>query len=252
MTKTDRYSVQTDEDTPTPQMPNASDIFIGRAANIPRRPIERTRFGAFKITPKGLEISEGAQEKDWREAGEFIFQVESGIQWLIGDWLAYGDEVKWGNTDEIAANLGKEPQTLYNYTTVAKAIEFSRRRENVSFSHHGEVMGLTSEEQEYALSYVARNRMSQKDFRKWIKLGMPEEGLPKSLPASDQSVDASPVEREYNIAKLTDNVYGVAQKDLTRIPLREIRAALDDLVIIERKNAEAKVALLDALRSRGE
>lgn len=192
MTKTDRYSVQTDEDTPTPQMPTANDIFIGRSPNIPRRPVERTRFGAFKITPTGLEIGEGAQEKDWREAGEFIFQVESGLQWLIGDWLAYGDAVEWGNTDEIATNLGKEPQTLYNYTTVAKAIEFSRRRENVSFSHHGEVMGLTLEAQEYALSYVANNRMSQKDFRKWIKLGMPEEGLPKSLPSINQAAEPAP------------------------------------------------------------
>jgi hypothetical protein len=197
MTKTDRYSVQTDEDTPTPQMPTANDIFIGRSPNIPRRPVERTRFGAFKITSLGLEIGEGAQEKDWQEAGEFIFQVDSAIQWLVGDWLLYGVSLRYGDMPRFAEQFGRDESTLHTYKQMAENIEYTRRRVDLSFAHHQEVRKLPPAEQDRALAYAAENGFNRSDFRKWIKQGMPADGLPVAIPSPAQPASNDSAREEF-------------------------------------------------------
>ncbi len=60
------------------------------------------------------------------------------MQWWIGDWLNYGDnQPQWGEKYEQAISLfEREYDTLAKYKQVSERIEFTRRRANLSWSHH--------------------------------------------------------------------------------------------------------------------
>jgi len=166
----DRNATFDEDETPPVTVKDADAALYGALARVDgkRKAVERTRFGAFKITPKGLEIGEGAQQKDWDEAGQFIFQVESGIQWLIGDWLVYGDQVGWGETSILAEQLGRKTKTLIEYAYVARNVQLSIRMDNLSFGHHQLVAPLPHDEQVSTLAYAAEHGLSIAAFRKLL------------------------------------------------------------------------------------
>jgi hypothetical protein len=57
--------------------------------------------------------------------------------------LNYAEEsAKWGMYDDIAEETGYETKALRNIKYVADSVESSRRKDNLSFSHHTEVAAL--------------------------------------------------------------------------------------------------------------
>src|SRR5687767_11563397 len=60
----------------------------------------------FQFTPTGLIAPENFSEEVWKQIGILLFKLEGSIQWLIGDWLAYGEDVKWGDIPYIAKLMG--------------------------------------------------------------------------------------------------------------------------------------------------
>ncbi len=60
------------------------------------------------------------------------------MQWWIGDWLNFGEgRPKWGDKYEAAVEALAIPYgTLTEYKYVARQFEFSKRMENLSWSHH--------------------------------------------------------------------------------------------------------------------
>jgi hypothetical protein len=195
MTKTDRYSVQTDEDTPTPQMPTANDIFIGRPAMIPRRSDGtvvkdgQLTVGAFTLTDSGLQIAENATRDDWGKIGDLLFKLEGSIQWLIGDWLAYGEELAYGDLISRVESTGRNYDTVRNYMVVCRAFELSRRRYNLSFGHYQSAAALDPENQDRALAYAVENKQSVAAFRKMVHdhLKPPPTSVSSALPTEETS-----------------------------------------------------------------
>jgi hypothetical protein len=63
-------------------------------------------------------------------------------QWLLGD-LANEVTVTYGGKEleRYACEIGVVYKTLLNWRTIAASIESSRRRENLSFTHHAVVVG---------------------------------------------------------------------------------------------------------------
>lgn len=123
----------------------------------------------FQFTPKGLIPPQNMDRKSWRQVGELLFKLEGSLQWLIGDWLAFGIDRKYGELGKFAEMTGKDEKTLSNYMTVARAIEMSRRRDGLTFGHHEAVTKLDIEEQDQALAYALENGMSVAQFRKVIR-----------------------------------------------------------------------------------
>lgn len=140
----------------------------------------QVRVGGFVFSAKGLEIDTPPTQEEWQQAGEILFKLEGSIQWLIGDWLVYGESVQWGDVPAIAAALGREPKTLYEYTYISRSVQFSIRMENLTWTHHQQVAALSPEQQTQALAYAAENKLSVAEFRKWLK-----GESPKALPAED-------------------------------------------------------------------
>ena len=91
----------------------------------------------YRLTGIGLDPAAlSGQRADWERLGQLLFRFDRSLQWLIGDWLLQGEDNNWGRHDEIAAELGLQVKTLYDYRYVARHVEFSVRTELLSFGHH--------------------------------------------------------------------------------------------------------------------
>lgn len=123
----------------------------------------------FQFTPKGLIAPQNMDHASWQQVGDLLFKLEGSLQWLIGDWLVYGEDLKYGDIPKFAAMMGKDEKTLRNYMSVSRAVELSRRRDNLSFGHHEAVTKLLPGEQSEALNYAAEHSMSVAAFRKLVR-----------------------------------------------------------------------------------
>lgn len=106
----------------------------------------------FKMGHKGLEIHGNPSFEQWYEYGQGLRAVQDRLQWFCGDWLNYG-EYAYGEKysqffDPDKPDIHREAQTLANWAWVCREFEVSRRRENLSFSHHAEVAALEPVEQD--------------------------------------------------------------------------------------------------------
>ena len=106
---------------------------------------------------------------EWAAAGQRIGAVGRCIQWLLGDWIAYGN-VKFGERYARAAKItGYDTQTLMNMVYVASRFPVSRRRENLSWSHHETLAALELEECDLWLDRSVTHRWSVADLRMMVR-----------------------------------------------------------------------------------
>jgi hypothetical protein len=105
----------------------------------------------------------------WAAAGQRLGVVGRCIQWLLGDWLAYGNS-KFGERYARAAQItGYDPQTLMNMVYVASRFSISRRRESLSWSHHETLAALDQGEQDRWLDDTITHRWSVADLRMMLR-----------------------------------------------------------------------------------
>lgn len=106
---------------------------------------------------------------EWTTAGRRIGAVSRAIQWLLGDWIAYGN-LKFGERYVRASRItGYDTQSLMNMVYVASRFSVSRRRENLSWSHHEAVAALDDEKQDYWLDQAFEHRWSVADLRMMLR-----------------------------------------------------------------------------------
>jgi hypothetical protein len=88
---------------------------------------------------------------------------------LIGDWIAYGN-AKFGERYARASKItGYDTQTLMNMVYVASRFETSRRRENLSWSHHETLASMEPAEQDNWLNEASKHRWSVSDLRMMLR-----------------------------------------------------------------------------------
>jgi hypothetical protein len=119
--------------------------------------------------PVAWRPSHDLDVQEWAMAGRRIGAVSRSIQWLLGDWIAYGN-LKFGERYARAAQItGYDTQSLMNMVYVASRFPFSRRRENLSWSHHEAVAALDDEDQCCWLDQASANRWSVADLRMMLR-----------------------------------------------------------------------------------
>ncbi len=107
---------------------------------------------------------------EWVAAGRRLGAIGRCGQWALGDWIRYGN-VKFGERYARAARItGYDAQTLMNMVYVASSFEISRRRENISWSHHEAVAALKCDEQDHWLDRVQVHRLSVSDLRTELRV----------------------------------------------------------------------------------
>jgi hypothetical protein len=89
--------------------------------------------------------------------------------WWLGDWIRYGNTKFGEKYSRVSAITGYDRQTLMNMVYVASRFEISRRRENLSWSHHETVASLEPAEQDSWLGLAADQKLSVADLRVEIR-----------------------------------------------------------------------------------
>lgn len=132
------------------------------------------------VSLSGAIFDEDIPFEEWASRGKQIVRTAEAVQWLIGDWINFGwkryvetagqDAPRLKRKYKIALeSLPYQYQSLANYSWVARSIEFSRRREKLSFRHHAEVAGLAPEEQDRYLAIAEKDGLAVADMRELIR-----------------------------------------------------------------------------------
>ena len=106
--------------------------------------------------------------EDWLRQGSKLGLAGRNAAWWIGDWLRYGTTRYGSKYTAAARTTSYDRQTLMNMVYVATRFEFSRRRENLSWSHHAELAALAVADQERWLDRAAAERFSVRDLREML------------------------------------------------------------------------------------
>jgi hypothetical protein len=121
------------------------------------------------LSPVSWRAPHDIDFEEWARHGHRLGIAGRGASWWVGDWLTSG-EAKYGERYTRAAEItGYEVQTLMNLAYVASRFAVSRRRENLSWSHHAVLASLPPTEQEAWLDRVAGERISVKELRRELR-----------------------------------------------------------------------------------
>lgn len=109
---------------------------------------------------------------EWLVTGRRLGGISRCNQWWLGDWVRYGNE-KWGEKYTHAAKItGYDPRSLANMASVSAAFHSSRRRDDLTWSHHVAVAALPEEEQEQWLDRAGEENLSVADLRTELRATM--------------------------------------------------------------------------------
>lgn len=132
------------------------------------------------LTETALRLPPGLPFERWLEVGRTLRRISRSIQWWVGDWLAYGEDT-YG--EEAFAELERQDKTLANWAYTCRRIPPSRRRENLSYSHHAEVAPLSPEKQDLVLKRAERDCLSVRQVREEVRRIQEEEAEKEFGPA---------------------------------------------------------------------
>jgi hypothetical protein len=123
------------------------------------------RRKAAGITPVAWVVNAEMDLADWVAAGRNLGAMSRCSQWWLGDWIRYGNTKFGERYARVASITGYDAQTLMNMVYVASRFDISRRRENLSWSHHEALASLDEHAQEHWLDYASGSKLSVSDLR---------------------------------------------------------------------------------------
>lgn len=126
-------------------------------------------YASFILHQAGLIPIGNPTFEQWLVCGDFIKKAEGAVHFWIGDWLDYGEKRYGEMYNQAIEQTGYDYQTLANDKYVAGRIEFSRRRENLTFRHHADVVNLPPQDQDTLLSQAEKNNISSTKFRQFVR-----------------------------------------------------------------------------------
>jgi hypothetical protein len=125
--------------------------------------------GPFLLKPTGVVATGDPTYEQWEAATEWTKRCEKGSPWWLADLLAFGEhrygEMYMAAIDATDFTYG----TLATYVYVARNVEPSRRRQNLSFSHHQAVAPLTPAEQTFLLDRAEVEGLTVQQLRLHVK-----------------------------------------------------------------------------------
>lgn len=121
-----------------------------------------------ELTKTSLIFKRDITKEEWMDGFNSLKKIEGCIQFWIGDFLAYRNQ-KWGMYDDIAEETGYDKKTLWEYKNMSEKIESSARAEDLSYSHHREVISLPPEKQTEFLNKAVDEKLSVRELREEIR-----------------------------------------------------------------------------------
>jgi hypothetical protein len=138
------------------------------------------------MTPVSLSLPKNLTRGQWAAIGPKIVRLHRFTTWALADWLNYG-EIRYGETySQYADATGLQPDYLAVVKHVGSRIDPTRRREELSFSHHRIVAALNPQAQTDWLSSAVDNGWSVEELRG--ALGESRDQIESSAGASDELI----------------------------------------------------------------
>jgi N6-adenosine-specific RNA methylase IME4 len=138
--------------------------------------MELVKWEKAKFEKNSLILNDNITIEEWKELGGQLKKIEGCVQFWIGDWARFGDKKgfteKYTDSkvyDELEEITGLERKAIQNIKSITDNIDSSRRREDLSFSHHAEVAKLNPEKQTEFLQKASEEKLSVRELRNLIK-----------------------------------------------------------------------------------
>jgi hypothetical protein len=125
--------------------------------------------GAGALSPVAWEPRRRLDLEEWLLHGRRMGSIGRGSAWWIGDWVNYGNAAFGEKYARASRITGYDVQSLMNMAYVASRFELSRRRENLSWSHHAELAALPPDEQDQWLDRAAAGGISVRRLREALR-----------------------------------------------------------------------------------
>jgi hypothetical protein len=142
-----------------------------------------------KVKRNGLVIDEGLNQEQWidgviKPLSNLIQTMEESARWWWGDALAYGEQ-NFGNIAEMSDRTGLSYDSMKACKYVSQRIDLSRRRPELSWSHHAEIAMAINEPdaRDQWLDKASKEGMSKSQLRKAIRLSKAEYADPPNTDA---------------------------------------------------------------------
>ena len=119
-----------------------------------------------KLTQTRLDLSGTNLSFDRYEAlGRFLGTLRDTSAWALGDWLIYGEGTYGEKYAQAVEATGRTKGVLTDYRRVAEKVPPSRRRADLTWSHHRLVANMTPADQRNWLAKAARHGWSREEFK---------------------------------------------------------------------------------------
>lgn len=117
-----------------------------------------------------LSLPADLPQDEWLEVGRKLVGAQRNVQWLIGDWWAYGDRT-YGSAKKAVEQhgIGCSVGTLYNLGTIARRFGASRRHEAVRFNVYAALTPLPSSEADEILDSAIRDGWTVRQVREEVQ-----------------------------------------------------------------------------------
>lgn len=135
--------------------------------------ISRTLPQSSVLTDRtSLSLPDELSIEQWLKFGRQIFTLGDSSSWWLGDWLIYGQTNYPDRYRDALKQTELSYQTLRNYAWIARQFCMNRRRKNLSFQHHAEVVSAPREHQDIWLDRAEKFGWSRNELRKRIKASL--------------------------------------------------------------------------------
>lgn len=111
-------------------------------------------YKGVTLASTALVLDHSVSEHDMQVIAGILGEMNATMAWWAGDLLLAYE--RYGDGTKLAQLIGLKPETLWNYKSICKQVEPSRRREGLSFGHHAVVASLSDNEQSYYLGLAEK------------------------------------------------------------------------------------------------
>lgn len=126
-----------------------------------------------EFTETQLKITTKLTFESWERLGAILRRAETGIQWWLGDWMAYGEkrfgDNKYAQAVDAHEQTGINVDTLRYYQHVSEKVEPVRRLTTLSWSHHQVICGLGKAEQTEWLNKAKDEGWSYRELKREVE-----------------------------------------------------------------------------------
>jgi hypothetical protein len=120
-------------------------------------------------TATSLELPNDLAFSDYEHVGWVLGRLRDMTAWALGDWIEYGDAVYGQRYAQAVEATGRAKGTLMNYASVARRVPRSKRRAELSWSHHEAVAARNPVEQARWLNRAVTERLSVEELRGLVR-----------------------------------------------------------------------------------